>query len=788
MTANKKRFSFTSELSPDIFEVVRFNGTEGLSEIYRFEIELVSADSELDLVEIVENTVTMKFLRDGKDDVRFNGILSEFEQLHQSGGRCFYRAVLVPRVWRLTQTPYNQVFLNKSVTEIIRQVLDKAGFKEDMDYEIHLKAEDDYPEWEYICQYRETHMAFLTRLMEREGIYYCFKQEDSRDKLIITDYNIHSPMIDEKEDVVFYSPPSGLDETDRGEIIRNFSCRQAVIPDGVRLKDHCQEKPDMNMEFEKEISGQESEAADRLESYLFGEHLKTEAEGERLARIRAEEIRCRRQSFSGDTTIPFLRPGYVFTLWGHFRSSFNQDYLSIAVTHRGNQTALMLSGLPGETSAREKEAEYYNSVSALPADIQFRPKCKTEKPRIYGTLHARIDAEGDGRYAELDEEGRYKVILPFDISGRRDGKASAPVRMMQPYTGADYGMHFPLHKGAEVLLTFIDGDPDRPVIAGAISNPENPSVVNGENQTQCNIITAGGNKVLFEDKKDCEQILLRCPHTDTLIKLGYPLENTKFYKKMGFSGFADGFGTVIGAVLNYKKALVKLVLDGVGLIWGNPVGADDGIEMNTENGLKIVALKKSEEIGSFANPGYSETNVTGLNVASTMGYTIVSTTGRHEFSVLGNYETSIMGFTQKLETVRQTLKGKEQNAGGWKKKMWGKADSLAGKATNLVGAADKLVGKENEVKGSASEMSGSESSLTGSDKKVSGSSSGMSGKETKMTGASTSMDGKKSAMAGKTTEMSGAKTSLEGKSTSLSGAKTGLDGKNTELTGVKTII
>ena len=124
---------------------------------------------------------------------------------------------------------------------------------------------------------------------------------------------------------------------------------------------------------------------------------------------------------------------------------------------------------------------------------------------------------------KLDEQGRYKVRMPFDINEEhREGKASSFVRMVQPYAGSDHGMHFPLHKGTEVLLTFIDGDPDRPVISGAIPNPETPSPVKAENQTMAGIRTAGQNKIAIEDRDGNQRILLQTPTDNTWIRMGTP--------------------------------------------------------------------------------------------------------------------------------------------------------------------------------------------------------------------------------------------------------------------------
>jgi len=204
----------------------------------------------------------------------------------------------------------------------------------------------------------------------------------------------------------------------------------------------------------------------------------------------------------------------------------------------------MLSGLGAELAEGERETWYRNTFTVLPAEVQFRPERKTPKARFNGVLNAKIDAAGSGQYAELDEQGRYKIILPFDTSGRKDGKASAWVRMMQPYAGSGHGMHFPLHKGTEVLLSFIDGDPDRPIIAGAVTNPETPSLVNADNQTKSRLVSASGNEFHMEDQAGKERILLNSPATQTFVRLGQPNDPPVDWSKIG-DDIKDGINSVV---------------------------------------------------------------------------------------------------------------------------------------------------------------------------------------------------------------------------------------------------
>jgi type VI secretion system secreted protein VgrG len=507
-----KKFSFSSDsLPPDTFGVVKFAGTEGISQCYTFEITLVSDKLDLDLQGVIENPAKITFHRDEGDDVSYHGILLSFEQLHEVNKLAFYRAHLVPRLTWLSFTQHNQVFLDKSVPEIIEACLKDGGLS-GADFEMRLQG--SYDPIEYVCQYSESHLNFVSRWAEREGIYYFFEQSDAGEKVVFTDTQISHTALPQG-DTITYSPPSGLEASHEREIVSSFHCRMNLTPASVLLKDYNYRKPSLDVSGSADV-----DAKGRGQVYSYGDHIKTPEDGNRIAKIMAEGLLCRKEVFHGDGSVPYMMPGYTFTLKDHYRGNFNQSYLVTDVSHEGNQTGYLISGIT--TGTEDRGVFYRNGFSSIVSTVQFRPEHTAVRPRISGTLTAKIDAAGSGQYAELDTQGRYKVILPFDISGNKNGKASAWVRMAQPYAGSGHGMHFPLHKDTEVLLTFIDGDPDRPIIAAAVPNPETQSPVNVNNQTMSAITTAGGNKIHMEDKAGTERILMHSPNTNSFIRIGAP--------------------------------------------------------------------------------------------------------------------------------------------------------------------------------------------------------------------------------------------------------------------------
>ena len=498
-------YRFSSQgLGPDEeLEVVSFAGSEGISRLYEFTIELKSRSSDLDLDALLSARCSLELSVGGKNR-RINGVLKAFEELNQVGEFVLYRAVLVPRLWQLSMYRTNEIYLALNVPDTVERVLQEGGLTAD-DYELRLQR--DYREWAYRCQFGETHLDFISRLLEHEGIYYYFVQDDDIDKLVLCDHRQSHDDLPEPQ--IVYSPPTNTNLEQFQDQVHSLVCRQSRMPRKVMLRDYNDDNPSVDIKGEAEV-----DPKGIGEVYAYGENVESPEEGKALAEIRAEEIRAGKRVFYGESTVARLQSGYFCELEQHFREGFNQRYLIQSIEHEGNA--------PGMLTADEDRAAYRNSFAAIPAEVQHRPARVTPKPRFYGTLNAVVDAEGDGHYAEVDELGRYRVVLSFDREQRQEGKASHWIRMSQPYAGENEGMHFPLRKGAEVLLTFIGGDPDRPVIAGAVPNARHPSVVTGDNQTNGRIQSGGGNYIELEDRDDSRRIKLYSPHKHSYFHIGAP--------------------------------------------------------------------------------------------------------------------------------------------------------------------------------------------------------------------------------------------------------------------------
>ncbi len=494
---------------PDLFAVVRFDGHEAMSELYRFDIDLVSSNSDIDSDAIVNHSAVLMVERDG--DVRhFHGIVSRFSEGDRGPEFVQYSVVLSPRLINLMHPVQCQIFQEKDIKTIISDVLIENGLADGDDFVI--RAPGTYPTHEYVAQYQQSDLDFIMQRAEHDGLYFFFDHGENKEQLIIAD-NKDAYLDVHGETTIPYRDARSVNPG--GEAVGSFWLNQQLVPKNVILKDYNYRKPSLEIKGEAEIH--ESGFGTFME---YGDHFKDPEDGKRLAAVRAEEILCRRRTFNGSSGWRHLECGHKFTLEDHFKPTMNGEYVITSVTHSGSQLGIVGSASGGTPD----RPSYTNQFTCIASDLLFRPARVTPKPKVFGFMHAVIDAGGSGEYAEIDEDGRYKVKLPFDLSDASEGKASKFVRMAQPYSGPGMGMHFPLHKGTEVLLIHLDGDPDRPLIVGSVPNPDTISPVTGANQTQCVIHSGGNNRIVIEDTDGTQRIAMTSPTASTYFSIGAPPE------------------------------------------------------------------------------------------------------------------------------------------------------------------------------------------------------------------------------------------------------------------------
>ncbi|OOV87776.1 type VI secretion system tip protein TssI/VgrG [Oceanospirillum linum] len=492
-------FSFKCDNYADNeFRVLQFSGSELLGDLYQFDIQLINYSENLDAEDLLNGNCTLEIDSYGKKR-SFKGILSNFNYLKATENGYLYQATLVPRLWLLTQFTTNEVYLGLTLSETLTLIFDEAGLTAD-EYDLSLIS--GYRKWDYRCQFGESHYTFLKRITEREGVYFYF---DQKSQAVFCNKNNQHPQDSYQ---ALYSTVTGNSYSDGMPVIFQWTKNIQRVPKEVIVKDYNNDQPSVDLSAKALI-----DSSGMGEVFRYCDNLLDLEEAKELADIRAEELLMQKTRFFGSSLDVEISPAHPIHLQGHPLGQLNIEYTPISVSHNGYAPDL-------SQIHQTHEQPYSNTIQSIAADIQFRPEQRTEKPRFYGVLNAIIDSEGDGQYAHLDSRGRYKVVLPFDRKGRDGAQASWWIPMPQPNAGDNSGMHFPLLKGAEVLLSFIGGDPDRPVITGAVPNASKPSIVQEDNHTQNKIKTAANNIIEMEDEAGSERIKLFSPNSNSYLHLG----------------------------------------------------------------------------------------------------------------------------------------------------------------------------------------------------------------------------------------------------------------------------
>lgn len=462
-------FKFNSD-SGESFTVVSFTGSEGISQLYRYEIELKAPLARaIDINDILDDPATFISIEDTVE-YPVHGILASLDEIKTAQNYVYYKAVLVPQLWKLSIYKTNEIYTTeKTVDKIIQTVLENAGLVDGTDFELGHLDNSNFLKRDYVCQFGESDFDFISRLMENEGIFYYFDQSGTQEKIIFVNDD-HYGIIDEPD--LIYESGSSL--AAQHKHISAWACRIQRLPASVSVRDYNPSQPSLD------IAGTVSVDALGLGTeYQYGGHIIDGTEAANISEIRADELKCNKVRYYGEGSVSRFQTGYCFALDNHPNTKYNGlEYLLVEINHHG--THLDMAQL-GESS--QVQSTYHNSFVAIEKTVQYRPPRHTPKPRFYGTMTAFIHAETGTTRPEVNEFGEYRVHLPFDradgtkSSTDPDRKASAWMRMAQPYVGQDQGMYFPLTGGTEVLLTFINGDPDQPIISAAIPNAAQPSLM-----------------------------------------------------------------------------------------------------------------------------------------------------------------------------------------------------------------------------------------------------------------------------------------------------------------------
>jgi type VI secretion system secreted protein VgrG len=495
--ANQSAFTLTLDGVPSDLKVFEFKGHEAISQPYRFDLELVGEQPDLNLESLLHRQAFLGF------DDQGHGIHGQVYRVAQgdSGRRLTrYQISLVPRLAYLQHSRHQRIFQHKSVPQIIALVLEGQGIQGNA-FEFRLGAA--YPAREYCVQFGESDLGFIQRLCAELGIHYHFQHSPDGHLLVFGD---DQTVFAQSEQPIDYAPGSGM--VAQMPVITRFSVRLETRTTAVNLRDYDFRKP--RLALESEALGEQLPS---LEGHDYPGHFTDRAHGRYLAQRALERHRgdYRQAHGSGDQSA--LISGQLFRLAGHSRQEWNDLWLVTQVTHEGKQPQVL------EESVTEMgegfHHGYRNDFVATPWDVMFRTALPEPRPPMSGYQNAVVTGPVDSEI-HCDEYGRVKVQLAWDRVGEHNEHSSCWLRVVSGWAHEHYGTVLIPRVGMEVLVGFVNGDADMPLVVGCLANGATPLPLDlpadktrSLFRSQSSPGGGGYNELRIEDRKGAEEIYLR---------------------------------------------------------------------------------------------------------------------------------------------------------------------------------------------------------------------------------------------------------------------------------------
>jgi type VI secretion system secreted protein VgrG len=521
--ANDTHFSLAIDGIEHDLQVLEFRGREALSQPFAFELELVSERPDLDLESLLHQPAFLTLSPTG------NGIHSLIYRVAQgdSGKRLTrYHITLRPQLAYLAHRTNQRIFQHLTVEKIISQVLEEHGIQANA---FRFGLGSVYPKRDYCVQYDESDLHFIQRLCEEEGIHYHFQHSAAGHVLVFGDDQTGFP----KLAPVTYQQDSGLvaDEP----VVKRFGLRVETRTSRVTRRDYDFEKPRLTME-----GAFHSEFQPDLEDYDYPGRFTERARGKHLSQRALERHRSDYELAEGESDQPQLVTGHFLALTDHPLNDWNQLWLLNEILHEGKQPQVLEESVTSDSLARDGFTQgYRNHFTATPWDIPFRPALKHPKPKVLGSQTAVVTGPA-GEEIHCDEYGRVKAQFHWDREGQGDDKTSCWLRVSSNWAGDRYGGIAIPRVGMEVLVTFLEGDPDQPLVTGCLYHKEHVVPYDlPANKTRSVFKTlsspdgGGSNELRIEDRKGAEQIYIHAQRDwdeniehDQKIRIGHERHDT----------------------------------------------------------------------------------------------------------------------------------------------------------------------------------------------------------------------------------------------------------------------
>ena len=457
-TQETRRLILETPLGNDALIAANLTGSEEISRLFQFQMDLISEQSTIDPKKIIGQTVTLNLPLPSGIPRYFNGYVTRFSRQGSDDRFTHYRAEIHPWLWFLTRTTDCRIFQNQSVPDIIKQVLADHHFAV---YEIS-QIINPHPQREYCVQYRESDFAFLSRLMEEEGIFYYFRHEHGKHTMVIGDQN-HAFVDADESHVNLFTNANALDSTDH---ITSWDHRYQFRSGRWAHNDYNFKTPSNPlMATTKTLS--RFDGVEQFELYDYPGRHAAQADGDSLAKLRIEEEEVGCDVVSASSLCRSFSPGKKFTVLApHVADEDAKEYVITRIEHQVSTSGSYASG--GD-SAR---LDYTNHFDAIPATVQYRAARLTPRPTVYGTQTAVVVGPA-GQEIHTDAYSRIKVQFYWDRRGKKNDNSSCWIRTAQLASGGGFGLFAVPRVGHEVVVSFLEGDPDRPLVMGSVYNAQN---------------------------------------------------------------------------------------------------------------------------------------------------------------------------------------------------------------------------------------------------------------------------------------------------------------------------
>lgn len=604
-TQEQRRLQIETPLESDVLRLVRFEGSEEISSLFKFDLELVSADGSIDPRMLVGKRVSFAVEMPNEGVMRwFDGYVSQFSYRGKDDRQHHYYAEVVPWLWFCTQTTDCRIFQDMSIPEIVRTVLGDCSAAK---FEF-LSIVGKHPKWENCTQYRETDYQFITRLLEQEGFYFYFRHEQGQHTLVISDSvrGYHDCI---ENSVAFTSTLAAPDPYDQ---ITAWEHRYSFRTGKIAVADYNFKTPTKRVaSHTTSIVKFAGNAA--CERYDFPGEVESVDEAHSDVKLRMEEQELSADIVIGKSKCRSFGPGGLFKLNEHHNpQESGKGYVITGIRHFANMGGDYVSGTASD------EVMYENHFTAIPEHLAYRPVRQTPKPYVRG-LQTAIVVGDPGEEIHVDEFGRIRVRFHWDRYKTAEHDSSCWIRVMQPIAGDKWGFQFIPRVGQEVVVSFLEGDPDRPIVTGSVYHAEHmPPYDLPKNKTQSGIKTRSTlngtpnnfNEIRFEDKKGQEQLYIQAE------------KDLQFLIKNDHTG-NTGRNESLNVGNNRSKSIGSNETVSVGANRTETVGGDESITISGNQTVQIGA-NKTHVVGanSVEQVGVAKTIVAGTNVVINAGVSI----------------------------------------------------------------------------------------------------------------------------------------------------------------------